>query len=119
MSFRVQAENGITAPQYMPQVNLMQQNMMAQPNMMQEMLLQDAPMMPMMPMMPMGMPVASMMAPQANMNMQQANITLVGSKTKASNNCCYIFTIICGSFIIFPLCFMCCMWWKKIVYPTY
>ena len=30
-----------------------------------------------------------------------------------------IWTIVCGSLIIIPLFFMCCGWWKKIVYPAY
>jgi hypothetical protein len=50
---------------------------------------------------------------------QQASITLVGNKTKPSNTCCFSVTILLGAFFIIPLCFMCCMWWKKIVYPTY
>jgi hypothetical protein len=52
-------------------------------------------------------------------SIQQANLTIVGNKTKTPNNCCYILTILLGSLLIFPLCFICCMWWKKIVYPTY
>jgi hypothetical protein len=33
--------------------------------------------------------------------------------------CCQLTTIIAGSFCIFPLCFMCCNWWKKCVNPAY
>jgi hypothetical protein len=117
MSFKAQAGNSLIVippqQQYMPQVNLMQQNMMAPPNMMQEMLLPNNPMMP-------GMPMPGMIATGGNeMSIQQGNITLVGNKTKPSNMCCFLMTILCGSFFIFPLCFMCCMWWKKIAYPTY
>lgn len=33
--------------------------------------------------------------------------------------CCYLTTLITGSFIIIPLFFMCCGWWKKIVFPAF
>ena len=49
----------------------------------------------------------------------QANITLVGTKVKTTNNCCFCLTILLGSFLILPLMVMCCGWWKKIVYPAY
>jgi hypothetical protein len=48
-----------------------------------------------------------------------ATLTIVGSKTKVSNNCCFLLTMITGTFCIIPLFFLCCMWWKKIVYPEY
>lgn len=54
-----------------------------------------------------------------NTPVQQISITLIGNKVQASNNCCYMITLLCGSFILLPLLFMCCMWWKKIVYPLY
>jgi hypothetical protein len=59
------------------------------------------------------------MPSQSNGQIQQANITIIGSKTKPGNCCCLISTIIAGSCLIFPLCFMCCTWWQKIVNPTY
>lgn len=49
----------------------------------------------------------------------KGSITLVGNKTKPSNICCFSVTMIFADFFIFPLFFTCCMWWKKIVYPTY
>lgn len=49
----------------------------------------------------------------------QANLTLVGTKVKTTNNCCFCLTILLGSFLILPLMVMCCGWWKKIVYPAY
>lgn len=49
---------------------------------------------------------------------QQANITLVGNKTKSSNICCFMMTFMFFC-LIFPLFFMCCEWWKKIVSPIY
>lgn len=51
--------------------------------------------------------------------MQQADITIVGGKTKSGDLSCLFATIMCGACCIFPLCFMCCMWWKKIVSPVY
>jgi hypothetical protein len=119
MSFRAQTEGGIAgAPQPMQQLNLTQQDMlpgmMPPPNMMQEAFMGG------MPMIPGGIPMQSMMAPQGNEHaIQQANITLVGTKSKPGNVWCYMFTILCASLVIFPLCFMCCMWWKKIVFPAY
>jgi hypothetical protein len=49
----------------------------------------------------------------------QATVTIVGNKTSATNNCCLCMTICFGAFLIFPLCFMCCGWWKKMVLPKY
>lgn len=65
-------------------------------------------------------PAVPSVAPEANMSVpiQQANITLVGNKTKSSNICCFIMTFMFFC-LIFPLCFMCCEWWKKIVSPLY
>lgn len=51
--------------------------------------------------------------------MQQANITVIGSKTKTGSTCCVIATMMTGAFCILPLCFMCCMWWKKIASALY
>jgi hypothetical protein len=49
----------------------------------------------------------------------QGNLTIVGNKTGMTNSCCYCLTMIFAAFLIFPFCFMCCMWWKKLVYPKY
>ena len=76
----------------------------------------------------MGIPPMSLIPPMPISNMAQgtgqslvyqANITIVGNKTSSRNSCCFCATYCLGSFLIFPLCFMCCMWWKKIVYPRY
>ena len=49
----------------------------------------------------------------------QANITVAGRQTSMGSLCCALLTVILGVCLIFPLCFMCCMWWRKIVYPKY
>lgn len=49
----------------------------------------------------------------------EANITVVGNKTENGNQCCLISTIFLGGCLIFPLFFMCCSWWKKIVSCKY
>lgn len=54
-----------------------------------------------------------------NTPLQQISITLIGNKVQASNECCYTATLLSGSFCILPLFLMCCMCWKKIVYPHY
>jgi hypothetical protein len=119
MSFRAQVEGGIAgAPQPMQQLNLTQQDMlpvmMPPPNMMQEAFMGG------MPMIPGDIPMQSMMASQGNEHaIQQADITLVGTKSKPGNVWCYMFTMLGASCLIFPFFFMCCMWWKKIVYPAY
>lgn len=67
-----------------------------------------------------GFPNVPPVAPEVNMQapIQQANITLVGNKTKSSNIGCFILTFMFFC-LIFPLCFMCCEWWKKMVSPLY
>jgi hypothetical protein len=35
------------------------------------------------------------------------------------NTCSLTCTVIWGSILIFPLCFMCCNWWKKCTYPAW
>ena len=49
---------------------------------------------------------------------KDVNLTLLGNQITSFGTCCFICTIIWGSIVIFPLCFMCCNWWKKMVYPT-
>jgi len=56
---------------------------------------------------------------QQTQGMTQMNITITGQKVKAKNGCCYCMTIGFGSLLIFPLCFMCCQWWKNIVHSKY
>lgn len=118
------------------------QNQMAMQNNPMNMPMQDNPMnMPMgnqmnMPMMnqmntpmPNTNPLGQMMSqpqimmvpqvvPQSN-NVTEVHITVVGNKTVASDLCCFVLTIVLGSFCLFPLLFMCCAWWKKIIYPKY
>lgn len=67
-----------------------------------------------------GFPIVPPVAPEASMPapIQQANITLVGNKTKSSNICCCFMTLMCVC-LIFPIFFMCCEWWKKMVCPLY
>jgi len=48
-----------------------------------------------------------------------ARITVNGREIKAFNQMCYTCTIAWGSLVYFPLCFMCCDWWKNWVYPAY
>lgn len=48
-----------------------------------------------------------------------AQIIITGNQIHEFNTSCLVATIVCGSFIILPLCFMCCGWWKKIVYPAF
>mgnify|MGYP003338793558 CR=1 FL=1 len=35
------------------------------------------------------------------------------------NVLCFVCTILWGSILLFPLCFMCCDWWMKMVYSSY
>lgn len=71
-----------------------------------------------------GTPMQTNLIPLGGYNnggafIQQANITIAGTKTKSTNACCMISTLVCGTCCIFPLCFMCCAWWKKIVFPRF
>ena len=47
------------------------------------------------------------------------NVTTVGAKTQASSPLCFILTVCLGGCLIFPLFFMCCMWWHSLVNPKY
>lgn len=49
----------------------------------------------------------------------EASITVVGVKTSPGSRCCALMTALLGACLIFPLFFMCCIWWKKIVHPLY
>jgi hypothetical protein len=122
MSFRAQS----TANPPQPMQDIMQQNLMMQNMMMQQNTVMQTDqningyntMMPGM----MGAQMIGMMPSIPTIDsqqMQQANITVIGSKTKPFNACCMISTLITGAFCILPLCFMCCMWWKKIAYAMY
>lgn len=68
---------------------------------------------------PMLMMQPMQMSPVPNPTVNQLNITVVGAKTNTFGTCCYTMTVVSGSFCILPLFFMCCPWWKKIVYPQY
>lgn len=52
-------------------------------------------------------------------SVRQIQITLIGSKTKASDVCCLCTTFMFGVFCILPLFCMCTDWWKKKVSPAY
>jgi len=56
--------------------------------------------------------------PQASL-IQNAQIVITGNQIHEMNTSCMLATIIIGSFIFIPLFFMCCGWWKKIVYPAF
>ncbi len=83
--------------------NMMNPNMMAQPQMM--------------------MPQPMMMAPPPAMviptTFSSVNVGVIGNKINSYNTLCYILTIFFAACLIFPLCFMYCMWWKNLVYPRY
>ena len=53
------------------------------------------------------------------LGLKDANINLVGIQVSAMNMLCMMCTILWGACLFFPLCFMCCDWWKQIVYPSY
>ena len=55
--------------------------------------------------------------PQAP-TIKDINVTLHGKQVENPGTLCLICTIIWGSILIFPLFFMCCTWWKKMVYPA-
>jgi len=48
-----------------------------------------------------------------------ATIVVTGREIKAGNMMCVLCTLIWGGFIIIPLFFMCCDWWKNCVNPAY
>ena len=50
---------------------------------------------------------------------RDAVISLQGTQVSQFGMCCFIWTIVWGSILIFPLFFMCCDWWKRIVYPSF
>ncbi len=51
--------------------------------------------------------------------LNEASIYIIGNKTHEENSGCYTVTCLLGFCLIFPFFFMCCDWWKKIVYPQY
>lgn len=62
---------------------------------------------------------------QCNLNqgmqvpLNEGSFFIVGNKTNQANDCCYILTILFAICLIFPFFFMCCDWWKKMVYQLY
>lgn len=50
---------------------------------------------------------------------KEINITCLGQQIKPYKPCYVICTGIWGALFIFPLLFMCCNWWKKIVMPVF
>lgn len=57
--------------------------------------------------------------PQELSTVRDINVTIMGTQVKEYNVCCMIITIVFGSILIFPLCFMCCGWWQRLVYPAF
>ncbi len=51
--------------------------------------------------------------------LNSANLTVFGAKVETNSPKCVTFTYCLGGFLVFPLCFTCCTWWKKLVYPFY
>lgn len=50
---------------------------------------------------------------------REATINCMGNQIKEVNTCCIVCTGIWGGILIFPICFMCCNWWKKIAMPAF
>lgn len=50
---------------------------------------------------------------------REATISCAGTQITEMNTLCLICTILWGSFLIFPLCFMCCDWWMSLTYPAF
>ena len=95
----------------MPVMPLPTPTILDQGTMLQQGLLSPQPMMPLQDM---------MMMPQMTAGgVHTGNITLRGLKTKSAHSCCFTLTLMLGIFLILPLFFMCCEWWKKIQYPLY
>lgn len=115
------AYGGMMQPGMMMQAGMMQPGMgMMDPSMMQMNIMQQQTNQSLM----YGIPMQANIGQVGGYNrggafIQQANITIAGPKTKPANTCCMVSTLVCGTCCIFPLCFMCCAWWKKIVYARY
>jgi len=43
------------------------------------------------------------------------SVVIMGEEIKPGNAKCLILTVIMGLLCIFPLCFFCCQWWKRVV----
>lgn len=112
MAFRSQSTAIITPVQMMPMVPMAGTEMGVMSDQASMGSYGQSPMLP-------NMIGVGMVPPNPNAPMQQANLTIVGAKTKAGSQCCIISTIMAGACCIFPLCFMCCAWWKQIAYPLY
>lgn len=57
--------------------------------------------------------------PTETANIREATINCTGTQISEMNMMCLICTICWGSFLIFPLCFMCCDWWMRMTYPSF
>ena len=53
------------------------------------------------------------------MKYKSLKIHLIGLPTKGYNQCCFWTTIFFGRILIFPLTFICCDWWKKLVQKSF
>lgn len=63
-------------------------------------------------------PIPGLPQPPPNF-IQEAKLNVAGTKASTTSFCCMMMTFMLGSFFIFPLFFMCCSWWKSIVFPKY
>lgn len=52
-------------------------------------------------------------------DMMEAKLVITGKKIKEQNRSCYFATLVFGVCFIFPLFFLCCQCWKRMVYPAY
>ena len=95
-------------PQQQPQIDPMFQGLTFTPEMGDDMIVQQIQQ---------RMQMQMMQQQQMNTGVNQLNVITVGDKDPG-NGVCYCLTFIFAC-LIFPLFFMCCNWWKKIVYPKY
>ena len=59
------------------------------------------------------------LTPEETTNIKEISLTIYGNKVQSFSNACLCCTITVGACFIFPLCFMCCHWWKSLAYPKY
>lgn len=60
----------------------------------------------------------SLMPEEIN-SIREINISCTGNEIKSVNIMCLICMFFWGTFLLFPMCFMFCGWWKKIVWPAH
>ena len=59
------------------------------------------------------------LTPAETSTVREATINCTGTQLTEMNTLCLVCTILWGSFLIFPLCFMCCDWWMSLTYPAF